>query len=87
MNLHITPSFNLDRPCKTASVLLFLVQNLKRNAAISLAFKVGQNVSTGILFEQQKIPIEQLALVLQNPNRYNKRLYMYISRFCFLVHR
>jgi len=25
MNLHITPSFNIDRLCKTASVLLFLV--------------------------------------------------------------
>jgi len=24
MNLHITPSFNIDRLCKTASVLLFL---------------------------------------------------------------
>ena len=27
MNLHITPSFNIDRLCKTASVLLFLVYN------------------------------------------------------------
>jgi len=26
MNLHITPSFNIDRLCKTASVLLFLVR-------------------------------------------------------------
>ena len=26
MNLHITPSFKIDRLCKTASVLLFLVQ-------------------------------------------------------------
>jgi len=25
MNLHITPSFIIDRLCKTASVLLFLV--------------------------------------------------------------
>jgi len=25
MNLHITPSFNIDRLCKTATVLLFLV--------------------------------------------------------------
>jgi len=25
MNLHITPSFNIDRLCKTAYVLLFLV--------------------------------------------------------------
>jgi len=25
MNLHFTPSFNIDRLCKTASVLLFLV--------------------------------------------------------------
>jgi len=25
MNLHITPNFNIDRLCKTASVLLFLV--------------------------------------------------------------
>ena len=25
MYLHITPSFNIDRLCKTASVLLFLV--------------------------------------------------------------
>jgi len=25
MKLHITPSFNIDRLCKTASVLLFLV--------------------------------------------------------------
>ena len=25
MNLHITPSFNIDRLCKTSSVLLFLV--------------------------------------------------------------
>jgi len=28
MNLHITPSFNIDRLCKTASVLLFLVLNV-----------------------------------------------------------
>ena len=27
MKLHITPSFNIDRLCKTASVLLFLVIN------------------------------------------------------------
>jgi len=26
MNLHITPSFNIDRLCKTATVLLFLVK-------------------------------------------------------------
>ena len=28
MYLHITPSFNIDRLCKTASVLLFLVSDL-----------------------------------------------------------
>jgi len=28
MNLHITPSFNIDRLCKTASVLLFLVKQV-----------------------------------------------------------
>ena len=27
MNLHFTPSFNIDRLCKTASVLLFLVSH------------------------------------------------------------
>ena len=27
MNLHITQSFNIDRLCKTASVLLFLVKD------------------------------------------------------------
>jgi len=30
MNLHITPSFIIDRLCKTASVLLFRVQNVTR---------------------------------------------------------
>jgi len=30
MNLHITPSFNIDRLCKTASVLLFLVKVIFR---------------------------------------------------------
>jgi len=30
MNLHITPSFNIDRLCKTAPVLLFLVTDESR---------------------------------------------------------
>jgi len=31
MNLHFTPSFNIDRLCKTASVLLFLVLKAPSN--------------------------------------------------------
>ena len=36
MYLHITPSFNIDRLCKTASVLLFLVQIFNRTETIRL---------------------------------------------------
>ena len=38
MKLHITPSFNIDRLCKTASVLLFLV------IIIFLSFNIPQHV-------------------------------------------
>jgi len=44
MNLHITPSFNIDRLCKTASVLLFLVQNASNydKIIVLLSFLIEQ---------------------------------------------
>jgi len=43
MNLHITPSFNIDRLCKTASVLLFLVYCLNQ-LALERSSKNGMHV-------------------------------------------
>ena len=40
MNLHVTPSFSIDRLCQTASVLLFLVIGVLWFFAKSLAFRI-----------------------------------------------
>jgi len=46
MNLHITPSFIIDRLCKTASVLLFLVPHLNDvfKLGTTCLFQDGNNV-------------------------------------------
>jgi len=45
MNLHITPSFIIDRLCKTASVVLFLVKiQVLANCKHSLNGKVKDTV-------------------------------------------
>ena len=46
MNLHITPSFNIDRLCKTASVLLFLV-NIATWVLIVTKYFIGRHSEHG----------------------------------------
>jgi len=52
MNLHILPSFNIDRLCKTASVLLFLV-NIARWMQSSLTHGVNGKLETRAVIKIQ----------------------------------
>ena len=50
MKLHITPSFNIDRLCKTASVLLFLVH-----------LKMYEYVNRSVFIQKRKIQVFTLS--------------------------
>ena len=51
MNLHITPSFNIDRLSKTASVLLFLVNFPSSSTLFKLnqAIQIPKNLTGNVL--------------------------------------
>jgi len=61
MNLHFTPSFNIDRLCKTASVLLFLVYIWKWSSAHALGGVSG--VASFITTDEQLQKTEAAVLV------------------------
>jgi len=61
MNLHITPSFKIDRLCKTASVLLFLV--LKQWTTLQTLF-CSKNYFLGPIWPK-RIHLSNVALCLR----------------------
>jgi len=60
MNLHITPSFIIDRLCKTASVLLFLVsRELFRNYELI----IRKNV---LIIRKNELIIRKYEIIIRN---------------------
>jgi len=83
MNLHITPIFNIDRPCKTASVLLFLVIYASE---VIMGYWLYMETYVRVLV-RSNIARRQERDINYAPKRVHMYIYFHIQPLTFLLHR